>query len=145
MYPGRGVVTTGYGKVALPPESKKPAPVEHPKPAAPTRPATRQEIEAAMRDLLAEMKRNAGGYGPDIDGPYVEDKRSYFSMRHWGHWENPRDQEDEEDYDWQELSDESSTLLTAILAKLMAKYPNVKLSVTGSEKNWLEGEAESQL
>ena len=140
MIPGRGVVVTGYGQVAK--HTSKPAPAKN-EPTAipePTAPATADEISDAVDLMLRQMKSN-GGSSADIDNKTGKG----FWIRYWGDWQVPYDAEDDGDYDWEELTDESGKKLDQLIRAVHVAFPNVKITVQGSEKNWLGIEATSRL
>jgi hypothetical protein len=138
--PGRGTVTRGYGAVAQKPVRKAAVP-KVPKVAAAKKPAGAAEISNVLIKLMASMKSK------DRTADYTGIEGNRFEVRNWGRWEIPYDapEDDREDYDWKVISDESEADLKAIQNKIAAEYPNVKIDIQGSEKEWLTIQVSSKL
>lgn len=48
------------------------------------------------------------------------------------------DEDEEEDYDWEELDSKWYKDLREISNRLKAKYPDLKIEISTSEKNWVD-------
>lgn len=48
------------------------------------------------------------------------------------------DEDEEDDYDWEELDTKWYPALKQIANRLKQMYPDLKISITTSEKNWVD-------
>jgi hypothetical protein len=128
LYPGRGLVTTGYGAVAVKASRSKTVEPKVAKTPVATGKATPQELASALQAMLMAMKAKDGR------ADYTAMDAVSFDTRYWGQWEVPAGEEDDGDYDWKELSDQSSKDLLAIKTKVCSQFPNVAIDFEDSEK-----------
>lgn len=90
-------------------------------------------------DFFRLMKRESGYTDKQSD---VED--GHAAVRDWGSWHVPDDayddfDEDEiEDYDWEELDGKWYPVLRKIKEELTSRYPDLKIDICTSEKNWVD-------
>ena len=67
-------------------------------------------------------------------------ENGYAAVRDWGSWYMPEDldEDEEDDYDWEELDTKWYPALKQIANRLKQMYPDLKISITTSEKNWVD-------
>ena len=98
-------------------------------------------IEAANA-LLAEFRAAERFAYDDIHAAEIHYGRwACAGVRYFGDWINPPDAEDDEDYDWQIPTEKTLERANAILARVAARYPDLRLFISVGEKNWLDLQA----
>lgn len=94
------------------------------------------DFEDVFRDFFDFMKNYSGYSNKQSD---VEN--GYAAVRDWGSWSMPDDldEDEEDDYDdWEELDSKWYPALKQIANRLKQMYPDLKISITTSEKNWVD-------
>lgn len=93
------------------------------------------DFKDVFRDFFDFMKSYSG----------YSDKQSnvengYAAVRDWGSWSMPDDldEDEEDDFDWEELDAKWYPALKQIANRLKQMYPDLKISITTSEKNWVD-------
>lgn len=148
MVPGRGRVSYGRGSVALKDQSDpapKAAKVE-PKATGVASPQEMQDVLSRIRSLMkAAMSSGGSRYSTPYTGDWGDIEQEgtgyHIEVRDWGGWQIPVDAQledgEEEDYDWEELEDSWVNKMNKIVDEIQAKFPNVKVSWTTEEKNYI--------
>lgn len=93
------------------------------------------DFEDVFRDFFDFMKSYSCYSNKQSD---VEN--GYAAVRDWGSWSMPDDidEDEEDDYDWEELDTKWYPALKQIANRLKQMYPDLKISITTSEKNWVD-------
>ena len=102
------------------------------------KPVKESSFEEIINEFFYLMKNASPYYDKQ-----VEVDNGYAAVRDWGSWHIPEeaylDEDDiEEDYDWEVLDIEWMTKLKAIHKDLCNKYPDVRIDIYTSEKNWVD-------
>ena len=92
-------------------------------------------FEDVFRDFFDFMKNYSGYSNKQSD---VEN--GYAAVRDWGSWSMPEDldEDEEDDFDWEELDAKWYPALKQIANRLKQMYPDLKVSISTSEKNWVD-------
>lgn len=92
-------------------------------------------FEDIFRDFFDMMK----GYSSYSD-KQSDIENGYAAVHHWGSWHMPEDldEDEEDDYDWEELDTKWYPVLKQISNRLKQMYPDLKVSISTSEKNWVD-------
>lgn len=93
------------------------------------------DFEDVFRDFFDFMKNYSGYSNKQSD---VEN--GYAAVRDWGSWSMPEDldEDEEDDFDWEELDTKWYPALKQIANRLKQMYPDLKVSILTSEKNWVD-------
>lgn len=99
-----------------------------------------EELKRIAKEIVSSLKQMSRVYQTaDIDVSEWKGKKTVSAgVRDWGQWKVPDDEEDDGDYDWKVLTPEWSKKLGKFADEMEKKYPNVRVSIQTSEKNWLD-------
>lgn len=98
-----------------------------------------RETETALQALLhAFIKASRDTNSDDIHQPEPHGKEGMQAgIRYWGDWQVPEGEDDDGDYDWKEPTPASSARGKALVAEVQKQFPNVELSASAGEKEWI--------
>ena len=99
----------------------------------------KNKLTSVLNELLRAAKSAITSSYGRYDTHDVQDEGDRFAcgIRDWGVWEMPEGEEDDGDYDWEVLSSKSAQQMQAIVKQISAKHPDVKITWTTEEKNWI--------
>ena len=144
MIPGRGKVSSGYGRIAKNDKKAKTDNVNEPtktEKSKPTKKATKSDLEEALTQMYSGMR--------SIDSNFTRYEKTSeysFNLKNWGEWVLPYDGSDnEDDQDDLILSDEFHDKLIDLKDKVESKCPNVLVQYSMEEKKWISVSVHSKL
>lgn len=93
------------------------------------------DFKDVFRDFFDFMKSYSG-----YSNKQSSVENGYAAVRDWGSWSMPDDidEDEEDDFDWEELDAKWYPALKQIENRLKQMYPDLKISITTSEKNWVD-------
>ena len=107
-----------------------------------SKPTKRSSI-VEVGDYCFSLMRSKSNYWQE-QHDFLENN-GHLALRNWGEWQIPEDAyqevEDEcelEDYDFEELTDKWTKVLTSVKKELKKKFPDIDFCITTSEKNWID-------